>query len=87
MANDAVDTAGTDADAKRDQAEPTAARASREKRPQAEVNADSDLVRPPELEVVPAYDKLVPALPVMVPVPEMKSMHVPGRSPVVPRSG
>ena len=101
MANDAVHTAGTDADAKRDQAEPTAARASREKRPQAEVNADSDLVRPPELEVVPAYDKLVPAhdklvpaydklkpaLPVMVPVPEMKSMHVPGRSPVVPRSG
>ena len=48
----------------------------------------------PDLEVVlaydklvPAYDKLKPALPVMLPVPEMKSMHVPGRSPVVPRSG
>ena len=41
----------------------------------------------PDLEVVHAYDKLVPTLPVMLPVPEMKSMHVPKRNPVVPRSG
>ena len=37
--------------------------------------------------LVPAYDKLKPALPVMLPVPEMKSMRVPERSRVVPRSG
>ena len=47
----------------------------------------SVMLVPAHDKLVPAYDKLKPALPVMLPVPEMKSMHVPGRSPVVPRSG
>ena len=47
----------------------------------------SIMLVPAHDKLVPAYDKLKPALPVMLPVPEMKSMHVPGRSRVVPRSG
>ena len=46
-----------------------------------------DKLVPAHDKLVPAYDKLKPALPVMLPVPEMKSMHVPERSRVVPRSG
>ena len=38
-------------------------------------------------KLVPAYDKLVPTLPVMLPVPEVASMHVTKRNPLVPKSG
>ena len=55
--------------------------------PDLEVVPAYDKLVPAHDKLVPAYDKLKPALPVMLPVPEMKSMHVPGRSPVVPRSG